>query len=214
MKRRLWGVVATIAIIAIAFGFAVIGLAAAQDYRLNRGDSFVERIPALLEGETVATEVTVIQTDEDTKREDKYLKKDREEVELKRRFDQRPQLSPFFERRKDEDWLEPFGDFPFEKFSFDRADWIDELVEDGVMSREEAEKFKSWFGSLPDSLDKGMPDFSGDQDFEFDSEDGRFRFRWSWDDSREHDFRDGEDREWEWKKDRDAKNGIWYFNPT
>lgn len=214
MKRRFWGVVAAISIIAVAFGVAVIGLAAAQDYRLNRGDSFVERIPALLGGETEATDEAVVKTEEEPKWERKNFKKEKEEVELKRRFDHQPQLSPFFERRKDEDWLEPFGDFPFERFSFDRADWIDELVEDGVMSEEEADKFKSWFGALPDSLDKGIPDFSGDKDFEFDTEDGRFRFRWSWDDSREHDFRDRDDRDWEWKKDRGDKNGVWFFNPT
>lgn len=204
MKRRFWGVVATISIITVAFGVAVIGLAAVQDFRLNPGDSFVERIPALLAGETETTEEQVISTGNQSVTQEKEFKREKEEVELKRRFDRMPKLSPYLERRDNDEWLQPFGEFPFERFRFDSSEWIDDLVEDGVMSREDADRFKSWFGSLPDSLDKGIPDFSGDKDFEFDTEDGRFRFRWSWDDSRQHDFKDWDDRDWGRKKDRDA----------
>ncbi len=208
MRQRLLGVLATVSIIVVAFAFVVIGLAAAQDYRLNRGDSFVERIPALLGGEGESVRVTVIQSSEEPVEELENVDRrkaeiEKELVELKRRFDSFPDFPRFAERREREERFEPFEDFSFDRFEFNRTDWIDGLVERGVMSRKDADEFKAWFEDLPDSLGEEFPEFAGERDFEFDTDDGRFRFRWRWDSS---------DDDWFFEShpeyDKDDKNGV------
>ena len=74
-------------------------------------------------------------------------------------------------------------------------EWIDELVERGIMTEEDADEFRSWFEGLPKDFDGWGPDFYGDRDFEFDSDDGRFRFRWRWDGSDDDPWGDYEDED-------------------
>ena len=111
-------------------------------------------------------------------------------------------VRPFAERREFERRFDSFDDLPFGRFEFegsDHADWLDELVEQGVMSREEADILESWFEDLPGAFGEGLRGFPGERDFEFDSDDGRFRFRGQW--------RFGEDEDVEPSHSDDDDNG-------
>ncbi len=216
MKKRVWGVLATVSIIAVAFAGTIVGVAAIQDYRENKGDSFVERVPSLIGMEKETVPSAVAKTTKETDEESAAELKDRrlEPPEVSRSDDSHSfDESPFSERRDFDEGLERFDDFPFERFEFgslDRTEWLDELVERGFMTQEDAEELKSWFNNLPESFGEGMPDFPSQRNFEFDRDDGRFRFRghWRWSDSEDDDSSDGEPR-----GNHDPNNGISFSNP-
>ena len=93
------------------------------------------------------------------------------------------ELRPFVERREFESRFGSFDALPFGRFEFeggDHTDWLDELVEQGIMTREEADRLESWIEDLPDAFGEGLRGFPGEREFEFNSDDGRFRFRGHW----------------------------------
>ncbi len=224
MKTRVIGVTTAIAAIAIVFIAIVFTIAAIQDYQENKGQSFIERAASIIGIGTLtepeeATQVKIEIADDDLadpdapdilrfflesegteKRLDDLFDRERLDRDYEYRFEDRierlPDLTPF----------EGFDELPFDRFEFEgpwRSEWIDQLVERGFMTEEDADEFRSWFEDLPKGLDEWAPDFSEDRDFEFDSDDGRFRFRWRWDSS---------DDDWFFEKDPDydknPKNGA------
>ena len=221
MKTRFVGVVAAFAAIVVVFAAVVLTIAAIEDYEENKGQSFIERAASIV-GIGSLTEEVVEVNDEDV-----YELEKRYEVE--KRSSDAPEIFRFFGRTEDsEEWLddlfedgkggwlggEEYFEFedrieeelPFGRFDFEgrwRADWIDELVERGIMTREDADEFKSWLEDLPAEFEERAPNFSDDRDFEFDSDDGRFRFRWRW---------DGSDDDWFFENrpeyDKGCKNGV------
>lgn len=60
------------------------------------------------------------------------------------------------------------------------SDWLEELVEKGLIGPDDADQIEGWFDELPESFDFDMEGFPGDGSFEFDSDDGKFRFRGHW----------------------------------
>ena len=229
MRTRVMGVVAAFGAILVVFATVVFAIAAIQDYQENKGQSFIERaasmvgIGTLVENEEPSLSKIEIADDDIPEPDgDSY-----ERPEIFRFFgrseDNEGWLDDFFDR----EWLERDDSFRFEdrierlpgrrqfegveELPFDRldfeglwqSDWVDELVERGWMTEEDADEFKSWFDDLPKEFEQRFPDFSGDHGFEFDSDDGRFRFRWRW---------DGSDDGWFFETDPefddDAKNGV------
>ena len=81
----------------------------------------------------------------------------------------------------------------------DLTDWIDRLVEQGVMNQEDTDAIKELLeDGFPSSLEGIMPGFSdGERKFEFDSDDGRFRFRghWKWNGWEDDDSSEDDDAE-------------------
>ena len=227
MKTRFMGVVVALAAIVVLFAAVVFTIAAIQDYRENKGHSFIERVASIVGLETLveeAVQVKVEATDEDVAESEKRSSDPPEAFRyLYRSEDAEEWLDDLFDRewldREDsfrfEDRIERLPDLrrfddvegsPFARFDLEGAwgsDWIDELVERGWMTEEDADRFKSWFDDLPKELDERIPGLSGDRDFEFDSDDGRFRFRWRW---------NGSDDDWFFEShpehDKDAKNGV------
>ncbi len=221
MKTRFVGVVAAVAAIVVVFAVVVLTIAAIQDYQENKGQSFVERaasivgIGTLTENEEPSLyKIEVAEPDANSSERDEFFRRSEdteewlddlfdggwlggeEHFDFEDRIERLPGL-PRFER---------FEELPFGRFDFEGpqgTDWIDQLVERGIMTEEDADQFRSWFEGLPNDFDEWAPDFSGDRDFEFDSDDGRFRFRWRWDSS---------DDDWFFESnpeyEKDAKNGV------
>ena len=102
-----------------------------------------------------------------------------------------PDVSPFMEK-EDSDRTRhfsfgrrSFGQLPFGGFEpgvspGDPSEWLDSLVENGLMTQEEADELRAWLDNLPDSFEEGMPGLPSQRSFEFDSDDGKFRFRGHW----------------------------------
>ena len=216
MKTRFFGVVVAFAAIVVVFAAVVLTIAAIEDYEENKGQSFIERAASIVGFGTL------------TENEEPSLYKIEVTEPDAKSFD-RPESFRFFGRSENiEEWLDDLleggkggslggeeyfefedrieDELPFGRFDFEgpwRADWIDELVERGWMTEEDADEFRSWFDDLPAEFEERIPNFSGDRDFEFDSDDGRFRFRWRWDSS---------DDDWFFENrpeyDKGRKNGV------
>ncbi len=219
MKTRFFGVVAASAAIVVVFAAVVLTIAAIEDYQENKGQSFIERAASIVGIGTLTEEVVKVKVEMEYEDVD----------EVEKRSSDPPEIFRFFGRSEDsEEWLDDLFDggkggwlggeeyfefedrieeeFPFGRFDFEgpwRADWIDELVERGWMTEEDADEFRSWFDDLTSEFEERGPNFSGDRDFEFDSDDGRFRFRWRWDSS---------DDDWFFENrpeyDKGPKNGV------
>ncbi len=219
MKSRFLGVVTALAAITIVFTAIALTIAAIQDYDANRGKSFIERAASIvgIGSLTETNEPTKVKMEisEDSERyskpsdpgekyrffgrsegkegwSDKFFERDGEKRDYRYKFEDR------FDKTPPE---APFDGWRFEGFI--PPDWIDELVERGVMTEEDADELKSLFDDLPEEFDERLPGFLDDRDFEFGSDDGRYRFRWRWDSS---------DDDWFFEKDPDydksPKNGI------
>lgn len=212
MKTRVIGVTTAIAAIAIVFIAIVFTIAAIQDYQENKGQSFIERaasiigIGTLTEPEEAAQVKIEIVDDDDAAKPDT---KPADAPDILRFFLESEGTEEWPDDLLDGGWLGPDSSFRFEdrverltpferffgipsdRFEFEdprRAEWIDQLVERGFMTEEDADEFRSWFEDLPKGLDEWAPDFPEDREFEFDSDDGRFRFRWRWDGSGDDQF--------------------------
>ena len=227
MRTRFIGVVTAFAAVVFVFASVVFAIAAIQDYQENKGQSFIERVASIVGLGTLAEEVAQVKveaTDEDVAESEK---RSSDPPETFRFFRRSEDAEEWLDDLLDREWLyrddtyrfedriermpdrRPFKgaeELPFGRFDFEgpwRSDWIDELVERGWMTEEDADEFKSWFNDLPNEFDERVPGFSEDRDFEFDSDDGRFRFRWRWDSS---------DDDWFFEShpeyDKDAKNGV------
>ncbi len=220
MKSRFIGVVTALAAITIVFTAIVLTIAAIQDYDANRGKSFIERAASIvgigsLKETNEPTIVKIEISEEDSERfakpsestdklrpfrrhdanegwSDRFFKRDGENRDYKYKFEDRFGKLPE---------KEPLDGWRFEGFIL--PDWLDDLVERGVITEEDADELKSLFDDFPEEFDERLPGFLDDRDFEFDSDDGRFRFRWRWDSS---------DEDWFFEKDPDydksPKNGI------
>ena len=219
MKTRVIGVTTAIAAIAIVFIAIVFTIAAIQDYQENKGQSFIERAASIvgigsLTETNEPTKVKIEISEEDTERyakpseptdtlrpfrkydanegwSDRFFKRDGEERDYKYKFEDRFDKSPP---------EAPFDGWRFEGFI--PPDWLDDLVERGIMTEEDADELKSWFDDLPQEFDEKLPGFLDDREFGFDSDDGRFRFRWRWDSSDDWFFEKDPDY------DKNPKNGA------
>ena len=196
MKTRVIGVVTTLAAITVTFIGIVLTIAAIQDYQENKGESFIERAASIVGFGTLTEEVAQVKVDAADEDVDESEKRSSDPSEIFRFFgqseDNEEWFDDFFERR----WLErddPYRfedriersppDSPFNGWEFAGfvpPDWLDDLVERGVMTQKEVDQLKSWLENLPDSFSEEMPTFPGNRSFEFDSDDGRFRFRGEW----------------------------------
>ena len=226
MKTRFVGVVAAVAAIVVVFAVVVLTIAAIQDYQENKGQSFVERAASIVGIGTLTEDVAqvrVVVDDEDVVELEKSSsdapdmfrffgrsEDDEEWLEdlLEREWPDREYEYRFEDRVERSTPFEGFLRLPSDRWEFegpwrDEWEWIDQLVERGIMTEDDADQFRSWFEGLPKDFDEWGPDYSGDRDFEFDSDDGRFRFRWRWDSS---------DDDWFFESnpeyDKDAKNGV------
>lgn len=219
MKTRFVGVVAAFAAIVVVFAVVVLTIAAIQDYQENNGQSFIERAASIVGMGTLVNEDAQVKVDVDEPE-----KRSSDPSDIFRFFghseDTEEWLDDLFERRRldledsfmFEDRVErgtPFEGFlrlPSDRWEFEgplQTEWIDRLVERGLMTEEDADEFKSWFDDLPKEFDERIPGFSGDRDFEFDSDDGRFRFRWRWSQPDDDWFFESDP-----EYDKDAENGI------
>ncbi len=219
MKNRFFGVVIALFAITVAFAGIVLTIAAIQDYQENKGLSFIERAASIVGMGLLVEEDAQVKVDIDEPE-----KRSSDPPDVFRFFgqheDREEWLDDLFERRRldredsfrFEDRVErvtPFEGFlrlPSDRWEFEgplQTKWIDQLVERGFMTEEDADEFKSWFNNLPNEFDERIPDFSGDREFEFDSDDGRFRFRWRL---------DKPDDDWFFETnpehDQDDKNGV------
>ncbi len=90
------------------------------------------------------------------------------------------------------------GEFHHNFGEGDIFDWLDDLVEDGVMSQEDADAIRGILeDGFPSSIEGIMPGLHDDErKFEFDSDDGHFRFRgrWKWDGWEDDDSSDSDDK--------------------
>ncbi len=166
MKPRVIGVATALAAITIVFTAIVLTIAAIQDYQENKGESFIERAASIVGFGTLtedAAEVKVEMAEEDVAEPDK-------------RSSDPPDIFRFFGRS--EDGEESFDGWEFQGFV--PPDLLDDLVERGVMTQDEADQIQSWLENLPDSVSETMPKFLGNRSFEFHSDDGSFRFRGEW----------------------------------
>ena len=166
MKPRVIGVATALAIITIVFTAIVLTIATIQDYQENKGESFIERAASIVGFGTLtedAAEVKVEMADEDV-------------AEPEKRSSDPPDIFRFFGRS--EDGEESFDGWEFQGFV--PPDLLDDLVERGVMTQDEADQIQSWLENLPDSVSETMPKFLGNRSFEFHSDDGSFRFRGEW----------------------------------
>ena len=114
-----------------------------------------------------------------------FLERDWEDVieRVEEESSSEPDGRPFVERREFERRFDSSDDSPFGWFGFEgrsEAEWLDQLVEQGVISQEDADRIESWIDDLPDAFGEGFRGFPGGREFEFDSDDGRFRFRGQW----------------------------------
>lgn len=223
MKTRFVGVVSAFAAIVVVFATVVFAIAAMEDYQENKGRSFIERagsivgIGTLREVDDVG-QVKIEATDSASSADapdilrfflesegaenllDDLFDLEGMNRDYEYRFEDRIDRLPSLRRIEGEKRL------PFDGFDFEgpwRGDWIDDLVELGLMTEEDADEFRSWFDDLPNEFDKRGPHFSGDRDFEFDGDDGRFRFRWRWDSSGDDWFFENRP-----KYDKGRKNGV------
>ncbi|MXZ03684.1 MAG: hypothetical protein F4Y88_08485, partial [Chloroflexi bacterium] len=175
MKTRFVGVVAAFAAIVVVFAAVVLTIAAIEDYQENRGQSFIERAATIVGIGSLTEEVVEVKVEVEYEDVD----------EVEKRSSDPPEIFRFFGRSEDsEEWLydlfdggkggwlggEEYFEFedrieeelPFRRFDFEgrwRADWIDELVERGWMTEEDADEFRSWFDDLPAEFDKRVPNF-------------------------------------------------------
>ena len=166
MKPRVIGVATALAAITIVFTATVLTIATIQDYQENKGESFIERAASIVGFGTLTedfAEVKVEMADEDV-------------AEPEKRSSDPPDIFRFFGRS--EDGEESFDGWEFQGFV--PPDLLDDLVERGVMTQDEADQIQSWLENLPDSVSETMPKFLGYRSFEFDSDDGSFRFRGEW----------------------------------
>lgn len=220
MKSRFIGVVAALAAITIVFTAIVLTIAAIQDYDANRGKSFIERAASIvgIGSLTQSNEPTIVKIEISEDDSERYAKPSEPTDKLRpfRKQDANEGWSDrFFQRDGQErdykyEFEDRFGKYPpeapFDRWRFEGfipPDWLDDLVERGFMTEEDADELRSLFDDLPEEFDERLPGFLDDRDFEFDSDDGRFRFRWRWDSS---------DDDWFFEKDPDydkkPKNGI------
>ena len=166
MKPRAIGVLTALAAIVVVFATVVFTIATIQDYQQNKGQSSIERAASIVGFGTLtedAAEVKVEMADEDV-------------AEPEKRSSDPPDIFRFFGRS--EDGEESFDGWEFQGFV--PPDLLDDLVERGVMTQDEADQIQSWLENLPDSVSETMPKFLGNRSFEFDSDDGSFRFRGEW----------------------------------
>ena len=166
MKLRVIGVATALAAITIVFTAIVLTIATIQDYQENKGESFIERAANIVGFGTLtedAAEVKVEMADEDVAKPEK-------------RSSDPPDIFRFFGRSDGSE--ESFDGWEFQGFV--PPDLLDDLVERGVMTQDEADQIQSWLENLPDSGSETMPKFLGNRSFEFDSDDGSFRFRGEW----------------------------------
>ena len=166
MKPRAIGVLTALAAIVVVFATVVFTIATIQDYQQNKGESFIERAASIVGFGTLtedAAEVKVEMADEDV-------------AEPEKRSSDPPDIFRFFGRS--EDGEESFDGWEFQGFV--PPDLLDDLVERGVMTQDEADQIQSWLENLPDSVSETMPKFLGNRSFEFHSDDGSFRFRGEW----------------------------------
>ena len=196
MNPRVIGVATALAAITIVFTAIVLTIAAIQDYQENKGESFIERAASIVGfgslTEDVA-EVKVEMADEDVAEPEKRSSDPRDVFRFFGRSEgSEESFDDLFERRwrdrddsyRFEDRIERLpADSPFAGWEFQGfvpPDWLNDLVERGVMKPEEVDQLKEWLNNLPDSFGDGKPRYSDKRSFEFDSEDGRFRFRGEW----------------------------------
>ena len=215
MKTRFVGVVAAFAAIVVVFAVVVLTIAAIQDYQENKGQSFIERAASIVGIGTLTEDVAQVTVEVD----------DEDVGDPEKRSSGPPDIFRFFGRSEDnEEWLDDLFErrqedreysFKFEdrmerlpadsllpgwEFSgFVPPDWLEDLVKSGVMTQEDVDQLRSWLDDLPDSFGDGMPRFSDERNFEFESDDGRFRFkgRWGFGDSEDDsadEYEDDEDR--------------------
>ncbi|MCY4473933.1 MAG: hypothetical protein OXC83_00655 [Chloroflexi bacterium] len=227
MKTRFVGVVAAFAAIVVVFAVVVLTIAAIQDYQENKGQSFIERAAGIVGIGTLTEDVAQVTVEVDDGDVDELEKRSSDPPDIFRFFGRSEDNEEWLDDLLEREWpdreyeyrfedrldrsterlpFESFEELPFSRFDFEGpwgSDWVEEFVERGWITEEDADEFKSWFDDLPDSFDRGMPSFSGDREFEFDSDDGRFRFRWRWD-KPDDDWFFESDPEY----DKDAENGI------
>ncbi len=226
MKTRFVGVVAAFAAIVVVFAVVVLTIAAIQDYQENKGQSFIERAAGIVGIGTLTEDVAQVRVEVDDEDVGDPENRSSGPPDIFRFFgrseDNEGWLDDLFEReRLDRDYeyrfedrverstpFEGFLKLPSDRWEFEgpwRAEWewIDQLVERGIMTEDDADQFRSWFEGLPNEFDDRIPDFSGDRDFEFDSDDGRFRFRWRWNQPDDDWFFESDP-----EYDKDAENGI------
>ncbi len=229
MNTRFVGVVAAFAAIVFVFAVVVLTIAAIQDYQENNGQSFIERaagivgIGTLTENEEPSLYKIEITDSDVVEQRAKFVERDEPFQFFRRSEDPEEWLDDLFdggwfggeeyfefedriERLPDLPRFRRFEELPFGRFDFEGrrgTEWVDQLVERGIITEEDADEFKSWFDELPNEFDDRIPDFSGDRDFEFDSDDGRFRFRWRWNQPDDDWFFESDP-----EYDKDAENGI------
>ena len=166
MNPRVIGVATALAAITIVFTAIVLTIAAIQDYQENKGESFIERAASIVGFGTLTEDVAEV----------KVEMADEDVAEPEKRSSDPRDVFRFFGRS--EDGEESFDGWEFQGFV--PPDLLDDLVERGVMTQDEADQIQSWLENLPDSVSETMPKFLGNRSFEFDSDDGSFRFRGEW----------------------------------
>ena len=184
MKPRVIGVATALAAITIVFTAIVLTIATIQDYQANKGESFIERAANIVGFGTLTEDVAEV----------KVEMADEDVAEPKKRSSDPPDIFRFFGRS--EDGEESFDGWEFQGFV--PPDLLDDLVERGVMTQDEADQIQSWLENLPDSVSETMPKFLGNRSFEFHSDDGSFRFRGEWnfgepEDDSTHEHKDDKD---------------------
>ena len=166
MKPRVIGVATALAAITIVFTAIVLTIATIQDYQENKGESFIERAASIVGFGTLTEDVAEV----------KVEMADEDVAEPEKRSSDPPDIFRFFGRSEGSE--ESFDGWEFQGFV--PPDLLDDLVERGVMTQDEADQIQSWLENLPDSVSETMPKFLGNRSFEFDSDDGSFRFRGEW----------------------------------
>ena len=199
MKIRVVGVIAAFAAMVVVFAVIVFAVAAMQDYRENRGRSFIERaasivgIGAFSEDDDVSR-VKIEAADNDGVGE--LGINPTEALDMLRYLLESEVAGEMLDDLFDGEWLD--GDYEYgledrvERLPADSlfrggglsglvpSDWLGDLVERGVMTQEEADQLEWWLDDLPYSFDGLFSEFLDDRSFEFESDDGRFRFKGRW----------------------------------
>ena len=93
------------------------------------------------------------------------------------------ELEEWFEQME-ESWDKRGSHFESESwFEFDgdgASEWLDRMVEKGILDDADVDELESWLEELEDDWDGGWRAIPGERRFEFDTDDGRFRFRGEW----------------------------------